>query len=156
MTPILTRPIVWLSALAASGSVCAGQERAAVGVLTPHFEVISTLEDGPTIEAARYLETLDRRFRALGFRPALLPSPRVRVLLLSGIKDVTPHDAATEGAPRHSGLFVPGIDRGWIISASNTPVTGDPFSRTNMSIGFSPEQSCRNGSARALPSTCRE
>ena len=121
MTPIVTRPIVWLSALAAVGSVCAGQDRAAVEVLTPNFQVISTLKDGWTIEAARYLETLDRRFRALGFRPAPLPSTRVRVLLLSTIKDVAPYDAATEGAPRHSGLFVPGIDRGWIISASNTP-----------------------------------
>ncbi len=66
-------------------------------------------EERAAVEAARYPETLDRRFRALGFRPTPWPSSRVRVLLLSEIEELAPYATAGEEVPRHSGLFVPGV-----------------------------------------------
>ena len=124
MTLIEMRQALWLTAFLSAGPVWSATDREAIEVLTPRFQVISTIGESATMEAARYLETLDRRFRALGFRPTPLPSPRVRVLLLSEIQELAPYDAAEEGTPRHSGLFVRGVDRGWIVSAWHAP--GDP------------------------------
>ena len=125
MTLIEMGQAAWLTAFLSAGPVWSATNRTAIEVRTPGFQVISTIGESATMEAARYLETLDRRFRAWGFRPTRLPSSRVRVLLLSEIEELAPYDTAGEGTPRHSGLFVPGVDRGWIVSAWHAP--GDPW-----------------------------
>ena len=117
--------VLSLIALASAEPLASAQDRAAIEVVTPNFQLVATVDDRTAIRAARYLETLDRRFRAMGFHPAALPSPRVRVLLVSDIAELEPYDRRAAGMEPKRGLFVAGIDRAWIASAQHAP--GDPW-----------------------------
>ncbi len=117
--------VLSLIALASAEPLGSAQDRAAIEVVTPNFQLVATVDDRTAIRAARYLETLDRRFRAMGFHPAALPSPRVRVLLVSDIAELAPYERRAAGVAPKRGLFVAGVDRAWIVSAQHAP--GDPW-----------------------------